>query len=142
MRKSGFVSLIVVLVLMIVGVSSSAVPVPAKAQPANTPWPNFGHDPQHTGRSPYSGPDMPLLKWSYATGGPILSSPGIGADGTIYVGSGDKSLCAVNPDGTLKWSYATGGEVRSSPAIDADGTIYVGSYDGKLYAVNPNGTLK
>ncbi len=44
------------------------------------------------------------LKWSYATGGGIYSSPAVGPDGTIYVGSRDFSLYAINPDGTLKWS--------------------------------------
>jgi hypothetical protein len=74
------------------------------------------------------------LKWSYTTNGSIYSSPAIGADGTIYVGSLDNSLYAINPNGSLKWSYTTGGAVYSSPAIGPDGTVYVGSYDGKLYA--------
>ena len=109
---------------------------------ANTPWPMFHYDLQHTGRSPYAGPSAPALKWSYATGASIYSSPAIGADGAIYVGSEDNKLYALNPNGALKWTYATGGLVQSSPAIGADGAIYVGSYDGKLYALNTNGTLR
>jgi outer membrane protein assembly factor BamB len=70
------------------------------------------------------------------------SSPAIGPDGTIYVGSQDNYLYAVNGDGTLKWRLQTGDVVRSSPAIAADGTIYVGSYDNRLYAINPGGTIK
>jgi outer membrane protein assembly factor BamB len=70
------------------------------------------------------------------------SSPAIGPDGTIYVGSQDSYLYAVNGDGTLKWRFPTGGVVRSSPAIAPDGTIYVGSYDNRLYALDPNGTVK
>ncbi|MBN2466233.1 PQQ-like beta-propeller repeat protein, partial [candidate division WOR-3 bacterium] len=70
------------------------------------------------------------------------SSPAIGSDGTIYVGSQDDYLYAANPDGTLKWRYLTGGVVRSSPAVAPDGTIYFGSYDNRLYALNPSGTLK
>ena len=64
------------------------------------------------------------------------SSPAIASDGTIYVGSWDNKLYALNPDGTLKWSYATGNWVYSSPAIGADGTLYVGSWDNKLYAIS------
>jgi outer membrane protein assembly factor BamB len=82
------------------------------------------------------------LKWSFPTGDDVYSSPAIGSDGTIYVGSKDNKLYAINPDGTLKWSFNTGGWVWSSPAIGSDGTIYVGSYDNKLYAINPDGTLK
>jgi outer membrane protein assembly factor BamB len=70
------------------------------------------------------------------------SSPAIGPDGTIYVGSYDSSLYAVNPNGTLRWRYLTQGSVRSSPAIAADGTAYVGSNDHRLYAVNQDGTLR
>ena len=70
------------------------------------------------------------------------SSPAIGPDGTIYVGSQDDYLYAVNSNGTLKWRLQTGGVVRSSPAIGPDGTIYVGSYDNRLYAINPSGTVK
>ena len=48
------------------------------------------------------------LKWQYPTGGGIDSSPAIGADGAIYVGSGDDNLYSLNPDGSLKWRYPTG----------------------------------
>ncbi len=72
----------------------------------------------------------------------VISSPAIGSDGTIYVGSEDHKLYAINPDGSLKWSYATDDVVDSSPAMGSDGTLYVGSGDGKLYAINPDGTLK
>ena len=66
-------------------------------------------------------------KWAFTTGGWVYSSPAIGADGTIYVGSDDHKLYAVNPNGTQKWAFNTGIAVDSSPAIGADGTIYVGS---------------
>jgi len=82
------------------------------------------------------------LKWKYQTGGGVESSPAIGADGTIYVGSNDYYLYALSPDGKLKWKYLTGNVVRCSPSIGADGTIYVGSYDDYLYAIKPDGTLK
>ena len=72
----------------------------------------------------------------------MRSSPAIGADGTVYVGSWDDNLYAINMDGSLKWSYATGDEVWSSPAIGADGTVYFGCFDGCLHAVNPDGTAK
>ena len=38
----------------------------------------------------------------------IYSSPALGADGTIYVGSEDDNLYAINPDGTQQWAFATG----------------------------------
>jgi len=83
------------------------------------------------------------LKWAFTTGDVVYSSPAIGADGTIYVGSNDGKLYAINPDGTQKWAFTTGGPIfYSSPAIGADGTIYVGSFNGNLYAINPDGSQK
>jgi hypothetical protein len=79
-------------------------------------------------------------KWSFETEGYIGSSPAIGSDGTIYVGSGH-SLYAINPDGTEKWSFEVDRNISSSPAIGQDGTIYVGG-SGRVYAINPDGTKK
>jgi outer membrane protein assembly factor BamB len=114
----------------------------AYGQLEDSPWPMFHHDPQHTGRSPYKGPDNPYLKWRFSTGAEIVSSPAIGADGTIYIGSDDFRLYAINQYGLIKWSFAMGGWVSSSPAIGVDGTIYVRSDDYKFYAINPDGSLK
>ena len=101
-------------------------------------WWMFHHDVQHTGRSPFTGPAIPQLKWKYATGSAIYSSPALGADGTIYVGSVDDNLYALTPSGSLKWKYTTGSMIDSSPALGADGTIYVGSWDDNLYALTDN----
>jgi outer membrane protein assembly factor BamB len=88
--------------------------------------------------------NLGTLKWRYHTSDfrEIKSSPAIGSDGTIYFGSLNDTLYALNPDGTLKWNYSTNGDIYSSPAIGSDGTVYFGSYDNYLYALNPDGTLK
>ncbi len=110
---------------------------------ADSAWPMFHGNARHTGLSPYdTSSNTGTLKWKYETEYSVDSSPAIGSDGTIYVGSLDSYLYAINPDGTLKWRYQTGGDVRSSPAIGSDGIIYVGSGDHYLYAINPDGTLK
>ena len=81
------------------------------------------------------------LRWRYLTGRAITSSPALGPDGTIYVGSTDNYLYAVSPQGILRWRYETGALIRFSPAIATDGTVYFGSDDGYIYAVRPDGTL-
>ena len=81
-------------------------------------------------------------KWKFKTGDDVTSSPAIGSDGTIYVGSYDNNLYAINPDGSKKWAFRTGDDVYSSPVIGSDGTIYVGSDDHNLYAINPDGSKK
>ena len=88
----------------------------------------------HTGRGGASSA-VGTKKWAFQTGAYVLSSPAIGADGTIYVGSHDQNLYAIQPDGTKKWAFHTGDQMGFSPAIGADGTIYVGSCDHNLYAI-------
>jgi parallel beta-helix repeat protein len=110
---------------------------------ANTPWPIFGQNLEHTGRSPCDTSHIDgSEKWTFSTGSWVRSSPVIGNDGTIYVGSLDNNLYAINPNGTEKWHFTTGDSVESSPSISNDGTIYMGSYDDNLYAINPNGSEK
>ena len=84
-------------------------------------------------------------KWEFpaeGTVGMIHSSPAVGPDGTIYVGSDDHKIYAVNPDGTKKWEFETGGIVKSSPAIGYFSgilRIYAGSEDKKVYALDKDG---
>ncbi|RLJ01815.1 MAG: hypothetical protein DRP11_03845, partial [Candidatus Aenigmatarchaeota archaeon] len=82
------------------------------------------------------------LIWKYQAGGEIFSSPAIGNDGTIYFGSTDTYVYALNPDGSLKWKFQTEDWVKGSPSIGEDGSVYVCSNDKHLYAINPNGTLE
>lgn len=82
------------------------------------------------------------LKWTFSTGGAIHSSPAIGPDGEIVVGSDDGKVYIINPNGTLKCAYTTSNKVWSSPVIGPEGTVYVGSDDNSLYAIQPNCTLK
>lgn len=64
-----------------------------------------------------------------------LSSPVV-ADGTVYFGSGDGNLYALDAaSGALRWKFATGDVVHASPAF-ADGLVYVGSWDSWFYAID------
>src|SRR2546426_6046260 len=100
-----------------------------------------------------------VLLWKFSTPSPIRTTPAVGSDGTIYVGSclrcpnpdplGDPEgvLYAINPDGTLKWNLTItnsgeGVDTLSSPTIGPDGTIYVSDVGFRIVAVNPAGTLK
>jgi len=83
------------------------------------------------------------LLWEFKTGSEVLSSPAIGLDGTVYVGSQDKKVYALDgKSGAKQWEFETGkGKnqygasvcgVISSPAIGLDDTVYVGSKDKKV----------
>jgi len=85
------------------------------------------------------------LKWNVTLNLGSPSSPTVGNDGTIYVGSLD-SLYAVHANGTLKFRYDTNSsfwDVETPPTVGKDGAVYFGSDDGYFYAVHGNnGTLK
>lgn len=125
----------------------AAVVLATTAGAKDSPWPMFRHDLKHTGRTTYTGPDTAALIWTYQTGDGVASSPTIGKNGTIYVGSGwlwsgaaDSNLYALNPNGTLKWKYRAIDGVFSSPAIGPDGTIYFTCIGGYAYAVHDSVT--
>ncbi len=99
-------------------------------------WPMFHRDPAHSGNA-NANSTLPQgkLKWAFPTGGPIYSSPAV-ADGTVYFGSRDNKLYALDAvTGAKRWEFETGSWVESSPAI-ANGTVYFGSNDGRLYALD------
>jgi outer membrane protein assembly factor BamB/subtilisin family serine protease len=82
--------------------------------------------------------------WQFPTGDEVTSSPAVASDGTVYVGSLDGFVYAVNPSGTEKWEHALTDSIDlASPAVGADGTVYIGCNDQNLYALNgATGTQK
>jgi outer membrane protein assembly factor BamB len=64
-----------------------------------------------------------------------LSSPSV-AEGTVYVGSGDGNVYALDAaSGELRWKFHTGNVVHASPAL-ANGLVYIGSWDSYFYAID------
>lgn len=84
-------------------------------------------------------------KWVFITPSYVDGSPGINAEGTIFIqsvgGYVDGYLHAIDPDGTEKWKFRTSvsfDESASCPSFAKDGTIYVGSTK-YLWAIYPDG---
>ena len=68
----------------------------------------------------------------------VISSPAVGADDTVYIGSADGNVYALGgADGGLKWTFVTGRVVGSSQAVGASGMVYVASRNSSVYALNP-----
>jgi eukaryotic-like serine/threonine-protein kinase len=64
-----------------------------------------------------------------------LSSPAVW-NGTVYFGSGDTNIYALDAaSGTPNWKFKTGDVVHASPAI-SDGVLFVGSWDSYFYAID------
>jgi outer membrane protein assembly factor BamB len=75
--------------------------------------------------------------WRFKTGGPIDSSPAVGA-GAFFFGGGDGSFYAVDAgNGDRRWRFEVGRAIRSSPAV-FDNYVLFGCSDGNLYAVDIN----
>jgi eukaryotic-like serine/threonine-protein kinase len=96
----------------------------------------FRGNPAHTGI--YAGPGprtLDHIKWKFSTGVYMISSAAV-VGGTVYVGSTDGRLYAVDAaSGTQRWAYKTGARITSSPAV-SDGVVYFLSYDDTAYAVD------
>jgi outer membrane protein assembly factor BamB len=79
------------------------------------------------------------VRWQFLAGDIVASSPAIGADGTVYVGSWNGKFYALDgATGAKRWEFQAGAILHSSPTIGTDGTVYFGSYepDSKVYALN------
>lgn len=111
-----------------------------RAQVAVGPWPKFHADAFNDGQGASAGATN-AAKWkAVVTNGAIHSSPAVGPDGTIYVGSDDRFLYAINgTSGSVVWAFEAGAPIRSSPAIGSienTNLIYVGAEDYNVYAID------
>ncbi|MBN2495185.1 MAG: PQQ-binding-like beta-propeller repeat protein [Deltaproteobacteria bacterium] len=81
--------------------------------------------------------------WIAVSGTDVRSSPAVGADGTIYVGTRGQGLVAIEPSGgSVRWTVPESSWVDSSPALapvgpgGAEIAVYgVGGYAGDVVAV-------
>lgn len=97
-------------------------------------WPMWRQNSANTGAG-QSGPTDLSVRWKFATGGAVISSPTV-VDGRVYVGSNDRNLyCLDALTGNLIWNFTTGAPIKSSPAV-ADGKVYLGPDDGFVYAID------
>jgi len=114
--------------------------------PGRGDWWMFGGGAKHQRRTSHVGPEAPELKWKYQLGAePGWVEPVFASDGTLYIGSRDGAVYALNPDGTLKWRFELEGLsgheplVMSTLAVGEDGAIYVPGWYSNFYALNPDG---
>jgi outer membrane protein assembly factor BamB len=75
------------------------------------------------------------LQWRFLTEGDVISSPTVLGE-TVYVGSGDGRLYALDRNtGARKWAFDAGNPIPSSPAIGG-GAVYFGTRDGHFFGVD------
>jgi len=99
-------------------------------------WSMFRRDLSRSGSASLL-PTQPqgTLKWTFSTDAPIHSSPAV-VNGTVYFGSRDWTLYAVDAEtGTKRWEFKAESWIESSPTV-VNGIVYFGSNDGRLYALD------
>ena len=64
-------------------------------------------------------------KWTITTGASVKSSPVVGANEMIYVGSDDNKLYALDKLGNEVWTFDANSDIRSSAAISHHNLIRV-----------------
>jgi outer membrane protein assembly factor BamB len=116
--------------------TTTVSPQPVLPLQAGSPWPKFRNDAFQDGVSPIHAHATGGALWSYQTAKGVFSSPVVGADGTIYVGSADRTFYALHPDGTLAWKTPCGELIDSAALLDDRGHVYFGSGDSKLRALD------
>ncbi len=116
-------------------VALAAVPL-AQTGAAADHWGMFRGSPTLTGVAGTTLPSPLALRWTFQAKEGVMSSAAI-ADGTVYVGSMDGLLHAIDlATGRERWSYKAAGSIEeSSPAVSA-GVVYVGDVTGVLHAVD------
>src|SRR5437588_6092845 len=100
------------------GVPAAGFRYVVPVQPSS-PWPTMRRDLRNTASSPVLGIYRGDRPWAYRTGKGIFSTPVIGGDGTIYVGSGDSYFYALSSQGKLRWRFKTGNLIDSAGFIGA-----------------------
>ena len=100
------------------------------------PWPKFRGNAVQDALSTVRPTSTEGALWTFRTGKGVFSSPVVGADETVYIGSADRTFYALRPDGTVRWRFATGEIIDSAGLLDDRGRVYFGSGDGHLYALD------
>ena len=117
---------------------------PSQAMESVTPppraedWHTFMHDLDFSGVSPDKSLVPPLeLLWKFKTGGPLHASPVI-ANGTLYIGSADGKLYALDAkQWGIKWVFDAGDAIRYSAAVLGN-QVYFSARNNKVYALDAN----
>jgi outer membrane protein assembly factor BamB len=85
----------------------------------------------------------PQTVFRFAASSTLFARPGVGHDGSIYVGSGDGYVHALSADGSFRWSYTVKGRVAAPPVEEASsGRVFVATSEARLYALETDSHLR
>lgn len=100
---------------------------------ASSPWPVLGGCPKRANIADGLGPRDAKLAWSV----PLAAgtSPVIGGDRLVWVGTSEGDVVAIGRDGLPAFSSRLSGAIRASGAVLANGTVVLGTVEGTLYGI-------
>ena len=98
----------------------------------------FRFGPTHRGRSPFVLPAAkPAVWWTFATSGPIVSSPALAATAPCWWGRRTARCTRSRATARCEGRTRRVTSFSAHPPSAHDGTIYIGSDDDHLYALLP-----
>ena len=95
------------------------------------------------GREAEAAPAEPFEVFRFSAASALFAPPGVGRDGSVYVGSGEGYVHALASDGRYRWSYTVKGRIVAAPVEEpATGRVFVATSEARLYALEPDAHLR
>lgn len=83
---------------------------------------------------------VPVQRFRFQAGAPLLAPAGVGSDGSVCVGTADGYVHLLAADGSFRWSHAVRGAVTRRPVFSGE-LWYVATSAERVYALTQTGTL-
>jgi PQQ-like domain len=83
---------------------------------------------------------QPSERFRFHAGAPLSASAGIGADGSICVGTADGYVHLLGPDGSFRWSRSVTGAITRRPVQSGELWLVATSAE-RIYALTAQGAL-
>jgi len=112
-------------------------------RPLRGSWPRAGYDRGRTSHTPdQAGPDGSVGSlWESRIASGLESGPVV-ADGTVYAGTTDGQLFALDARaGVQRWQFQTDNDIVATPVVAGE-TLYAVSKDAHVYAIDRNDGTK
>jgi outer membrane protein assembly factor BamB len=88
-------------------------------------------------------PLEPMELFRFSAGSALFAAPGLGRDGSLYIGSAEGYLHALASDGRYRWSYTVKGRIVAAPIEDgATGRVFAATSEARLYCFESDAHLR